>query len=79
MYPFFGERYLADVTNLAMKEFVHHISSLAPAKIRDYVNILKAVVASARDAEFTLPSHQEPAAEVPNGKSGKILEFHKVG
>jgi integrase len=49
MYPFFGERYLADVTNLAMKEFVDHISSLAPATIRDYVNIVKAVVASARD------------------------------
>jgi len=47
MYPFFGERYLADVTNLAMKEFVDHISSLAPATIRDYVNIVKAVVASA--------------------------------
>ena len=42
MYPFFGERYLADVTNLAMKEFVDHISSLAPATIRDYVNIVKA-------------------------------------
>jgi integrase len=50
MYPFFGERYLADVTNLAMNEFVDHISSLAPATIRDYVNIVKAVVASARDA-----------------------------
>ncbi len=49
MYPFFGEWYLADVTNLAMKEFVDHISSLAPATIRDYVNIVKAVVASARD------------------------------
>ena len=49
MYPFFGERYLADVTNLAMKEFVDHVSSLAPATIRDYVNIVKAVVASARD------------------------------
>lgn len=48
MYPFFGERYLADVTNLAMKEFVDHISSLKPAKIRDYVNVVKAVVASAR-------------------------------
>jgi len=28
---------------------------------------------------FTLPGHQEAAAEVPNGKSGKILEFRKVG
>jgi len=34
MYPFFGERYLADVTNLAMKDFVDHISSLAPANSR---------------------------------------------
>lgn len=49
MYPFFGDRYLADITNLAMKEFVDHISSLKPATIRDYVNIVKAVVASARD------------------------------
>ena len=78
MYPFFGERYLADVTNLTMKEFVDHISSLAPAKIRDSVDILKAVVASARDAGFTLPNHQELAAKVPNGKSGKILEFSKL-
>ena len=44
MNPFFGERYLADFTNLAMKEFVDHISLLAPATIRDYVNIVKAVV-----------------------------------
>ena len=28
---------------------------------------------------FTLPSYQEAAAEVPNGKSGKIFEFRKVG
>jgi hypothetical protein len=28
---------------------------------------------------FTLPDHQEAAAEVPNGKSGKTLEFRKVG
>jgi hypothetical protein len=27
---------------------------------------------------FTLPSHQEAAAEAPNGKSGKILEFRNV-
>lgn len=49
MYPFFGEPYLADVINLAMKEFVDHISSLAPATIRDYVNIVKSMEASARD------------------------------
>jgi hypothetical protein len=45
----FGERYLADITNLAIKEFVDHISLLKPATIRDYVNIVKAVVASAWD------------------------------
>src|SRR5437016_4815867 len=28
---------------------------------------------------FTLPGHQQTAAETPNGKSGKILEFRKVG
>ena len=49
MYPFFGERHLADITNLAMKEFVDHISELKPASIRVYVNVVKAVVASARD------------------------------
>jgi hypothetical protein len=34
-----------------MKEFVNHIADLSPATIRDYVNIAKSVVASARDAE----------------------------
>ena len=28
---------------------------------------------------FTPPGHQQAAAETPNGKSGKILEFRKVG
>jgi hypothetical protein len=28
---------------------------------------------------FTLPSHQQAAAQTPNGKSGKVLEFRKVG
>ena len=28
---------------------------------------------------FTLPCHPQAAAEAPNGKSGKILEFRKVG
>jgi hypothetical protein len=49
LFPDPLEWYLADITNPAMKEFVDHISSLAPATIRDYVNIVKAVVASARD------------------------------
>jgi integrase len=47
MYPFLGERILADVNNRAMKDFVEHISTLSPATIRDYANIVKAVVASA--------------------------------
>jgi len=28
---------------------------------------------------LTLPGHRQAAAEAPNGKSGKILEFRKVG
>jgi hypothetical protein len=28
---------------------------------------------------FTLLAHQQAAGEPPNGKSGKILEFRKVG
>lgn len=47
IYPFFEGKLLADVNNLAMKDFVEHISNLAPATIRDYSNIVKAVVASA--------------------------------
>jgi len=36
VYPFLGERYLADVNNLALKELVDQMSnSLAPATIRD--------------------------------------------
>jgi len=51
MYPFFGDKLLANIHNAAMKEFVNHIANLSPATIRDYVNIAKSVVASARDAE----------------------------
>ena len=47
IYPFFDGRLLADVNNRTMKEFVEHISKLAPATIRDYSNIVKGVVASA--------------------------------
>src|SRR5215472_17274269 len=46
-YAFFEGKRLSDVNNLAMKDFVEHISNLAPATIRDYSNIVKAVVASA--------------------------------
>lgn len=49
VYPFFEGKLLGDVSNLAMREFVEHISNLAPATIRDYSNIVKAVVASAID------------------------------
>jgi hypothetical protein len=51
MYPFFGDKLLANIHNVAMKEFVDHIADLSPATIRDYVNIAKSVVASARDEE----------------------------
>jgi integrase len=51
MYPFLGDKLLANIHNAAMKEFVNHIADLSPATIRDYVNIAKSVVASARDAE----------------------------
>jgi len=51
MYPFFGDKLRANIHNAAMKEFVNHIADLSPATIRDYVNIAKSVVASARDAE----------------------------
>jgi hypothetical protein len=47
IYPFFDGRLLADVSNRTMKDFVEHISHLAPATIRDYSNIVRAVVASA--------------------------------
>jgi len=47
IYPFFEGRPLADITNRAMKDFVEHISKLAPATIRDYSNIIKGVMAPA--------------------------------
>ena len=57
IYPFFERKLLADMNNLAMKDFVEHISNLAPATIRDYSNIVKAVVASAvnEDGEQLFP------------------------
>ena len=51
MYPFFGDKLLANIHNAAMKEFVNHIADLSPATIRDYVNVAKSAVALARDAE----------------------------
>jgi len=50
VYPFLGERYLADVNNLALKELVDRMAeSLAPASIRDYAAWVKSIVASALD------------------------------
>jgi hypothetical protein len=49
IYPFFEERLLADINNRAMKELVEHLSKLSAATIRDYTNIVKAVVSSAID------------------------------
>ncbi len=50
LYPSLGEMYLADVNNLALKTLVDKMAaSLSTASIRDYSNIVKAVVASALD------------------------------
>lgn len=49
--PFFGDRTLGEINNLALKELVEEMSeTLAASSIRDYSNIVKAVVASAIDA-----------------------------
>jgi hypothetical protein len=48
--PFLGKTYLADVNNRLLKELVGKMAGvLAPASIRDYSQIVKAVVASAVD------------------------------
>jgi len=50
IYPSLGDTYLADVNNHALKELVEGMAAtLSPASIRDYANIVKAVVASAID------------------------------
>ncbi len=50
LYPSLGEMYLADVNNLALKTLVDRMAALlSAASIRDYSNIVKAVVASALD------------------------------
>ena len=50
IYPCLGETHLVDVNNHALKELVERMAqSLSPATIRDYGNIVKAVVASAID------------------------------
>lgn len=48
IYPFFEGRMLADINNRAVKDLVEKMATkLSPASIRDYVNIVKGVVASA--------------------------------
>jgi hypothetical protein len=48
IYPFYEGRLLADINNRAMKELVEKMAAiLSAASIRDYVNIVKGVVASA--------------------------------
>ena len=50
IYPFFEGRYLADINNRAMKELVESMApKLSASSIRDYVNVVKGVVASAID------------------------------
>lgn len=50
VYPSLGQMYLAEVNNVVLKELVDKMAAtLAPASIRDYSNIVKAVVASALD------------------------------
>jgi hypothetical protein len=58
IYPSLGDVHLAYVNNHALKGLVETMAeSLSPASIRDYANIVKAVVASAIDAngEETFP------------------------
>ena len=58
IYPFFEGRLLAEINNRSMKELVEKMApKLSAASIRDYVNIVKAVVASAinEDGEELFP------------------------
>jgi hypothetical protein len=50
IYPSLEDTYLAEVNNYALKQLVEKMASLlSPASIRDYSNIVKAVVGSASD------------------------------
>jgi hypothetical protein len=50
IYPSLGDTYLAHVNNFSLKQLVEQMAAkLSPASIRDYSNIVKAVVASAID------------------------------
>jgi len=52
IYPFFEDRLLAEINNRSMKEIVETMApKLSEASIRDYVNIVKGVVASAINEE----------------------------
>ena len=62
IYPFMGEKLLADLNNRTLKELVEQMAvTLASSSIRDYVNVVKAVVASAIDenGEQTIPAKVE--------------------
>ncbi len=53
IYPFLGNCTLAEVNNRTVKELVEKMAeTLAASSIRDYVNVVKAVVASAIDGEL---------------------------
>jgi hypothetical protein len=50
IYPSLGDTYLANVNNFSLKQLVEQMAAkLSPASIRDYSNIVKAVIASAID------------------------------
>ncbi len=50
IYPFLGERHLGEVNNRALKELVERMAeTLSASSVRDYANIVKAIVASAID------------------------------
>jgi integrase len=49
IHPFFAGKLVAEITNRSIREFVEHIGTLSASTIRDYSNIVKAVVASAID------------------------------
>jgi len=65
-----------------MKEFVDHIADLSPATIRDYVNVAKSVVASARDEEgkmLFLRTWDDEFIDVPFIEDQNQPTVHKDG
>lgn len=82
VYPFFEGKLLSDVNNLAVKDFVEHISNLAPATIRDYSNIVRAVVASAvneNGEQLFLRTWNEEFIDAPLVKQQKQPSTDKKG